>query len=155
MMYSLVLTAGEYEVALPPRCPDCILNRVISGHMTETKYTPRPPTKRMKKLARKQEQKVMDGIGGRRQCASGALPGYKSDGRLLGRVRMEAKFTFAKVFALRHEDLQKLRGECEGRERPAFVIDFKNRASGKTQDRWVAIPHVDWEKMINAASDNS
>jgi hypothetical protein len=163
MTYELVIDGfigaeGEpAEAALGPYCVDCILNRVLHGILNPSREAAKrkPPSNKMRRQSRKQEREIMDGIGGRVQCASGAVAGYKSDGRLHNRVRMEAKFTYAKSFSIKRSDLDKIRGECEGRESPAFVVDFKDRASGRTQDRWVMIPHKEWERMINGSADDS
>lgn len=155
-LYNLLIESGEGEGAIGPICVNCLLNRVLHGIVSPTKVkVARPPTAHMKKLSRKQEEKVMTGVGGRRQPGSGAVPGYKGDGRLKGHIRMEAKFTYAKSFSVKRSELDKIRGECEDGEKPAFVIDFKDKGSGKTKDRWVIITHKDWENMINALAPNS
>jgi hypothetical protein len=153
-IYKLIINVEDIEAVLDPYCPNCLLNRVMHGFVAE-EIKSRMSAKKIRRASRKQEQQIMDGIGGRVQPGSGCVDGYKSDGRLKGRVRVEAKFTFGTIFSVKRADLDKIRGECQGRERPAFVIDFKERASGKTQDRWVLVPHKDWESMINAAADDS
>jgi hypothetical protein len=67
---------------------------------------------------------------------------------------MEAKLTYAQQYTLKRSDLTKLRGECQGKEEPAFIIDFVDRPTGRVEDRWAVVPHHVWEKFINA-SDNS
>lgn len=104
---------------------------------------------KIKKASQKQERRIMAGIGGRVQPASGARPGYKSDGRKYGELRIEAKFTYANSYRLTLVDLNKLRSECEGPESPALVLDFKEKATGRTTDSWVVIPHAEWERIIN------
>jgi hypothetical protein len=79
----------------------------------------------------------------------------KSDSRLKGLLRIENKFTYGKSFSLTRQDLNKIRSECQGHESPAMQIDFKDRATNKTQDAWVCIPHLVWERMFNATADNS
>jgi hypothetical protein len=91
-------------------------------------------------------------INGRVQPASGALAGYKGDGRVLGSHRIETKYTFASSYRLQLSDLQKIQGECYGRERPAVVIDFKDKRTGKLKARWACIPHTDWEGYANAST---
>jgi hypothetical protein len=116
---------------------------------------PRAKTLKPKKIRRasiKQEREIMKGLGGRVQPGSGSKGGYKGDGRVYDQLRVEAKYTTAKSYRLNHSDLTKIRGECEGRERPALVLDFKEKGTLKTHDRWVVIPYADWEKYA-AAND--
>lgn len=111
---------------------------------------------KIKKASRKQEKRVMDGIGGRVQPASGARPHNKSDGRLRDRIRMEAKFTYSNSYRVNLTDLNKLRSECQGHERPAFVVAFVDKPTGRTNDEWVLMTRSDWEKLVNNESvDNS
>lgn len=111
--------------------------------------------KRIKKASRAQELQIAWGIaGGRRQPASGAFPGHKGDVRVRDRFRIEAKFTTALSYNVRRVELQKIRSECDGYERPVFVIDFKDQ-NLRTEDRWALIPYQDWEKLINATHDDS
>jgi hypothetical protein len=142
------------EATLGPFCINCLVTRVLQGAIDEPSFA-RPGAKKIRKLSRRQEHEVMNGIGGKVQPGSGCVDGYKSDGRLRDKVRVEAKFTFGTIYPVKRVDLDKIRGECQGHERPAFVIDFKERVTGKTQDRWVLIPHKDWENMINGATEHS
>lgn len=109
--------------------------------------------RKAKKLSRLQEEEIMTGIGGHRQAGSGSRPGYKSDGRLYNRVRMEAKYTTSKSYKLNHADLNKIRGECQGTEKPVLILDFKDPFTGRTTDRWAIIEYSEWEKYINAMQD--
>ena len=95
----------------------------------------------------------MEAIGGRVSKASGAMASDKSDGRLLDKVRMEAKFTFAKSFRLTRQILNKIRSECQGTEEPAVQIDFNDKVTGRVLDSWVVIPLHAWEKYVNALDD--
>ena len=108
--------------------------------------------KKIKKASTKQERQIMKGIGGRVQPASGAMASHKSDGRLRDKVRMEAKFTYADSYRVTLKDLNKLRSECQGSERPAFVIDFIDKSTGLRNDRWVLVTHSDWEKLVNGST---
>ena len=148
----------EIRVAGKEVVIDTTLRKLLDGVVD---FFPEPVKKRMKQgrvkqLCRKQDQDVMAGLdGGRVQPASGALSGYKSDGRVPGHHRVETKWTAAESFRLKRAELSKIRGECQRLEKPAMVIDFKDKATGRTEDRWVVIPHRDWEKYANAATNNS
>jgi hypothetical protein len=84
-----------------------------------------------------QEKKAEQRYGARRQPASGALPHAKADLRDPGRVRVECKFTRAKSYTLKLEDLKKLERERTGDEHPVFEIEFQ---SEKPFKRYVVIP---------------
>jgi hypothetical protein len=155
--YRGIISSAGAQGKLEPRCLDCIISRVANGVIQEELQQTGcgVSTRRIKKLSQKQERRIMSDIGGRVQSASGAKNGYKGDGRLYNQIRMEAKFTFAKQFSLTRTILNKIRGECEGSEKPAVVIDFKNKFTGITEDSWVVIPYSEWKKTTNDTSNNS
>lgn len=108
---------------------------------------------RLRRAATQQERKA-EALGGHRQSGSGARPGYKSDGRVIGRFRIENKFTTAQSFRLKLAELRKIRAECQGSETPVFDVEFREKGTLKVLDNWVLIPRAEWEKL-NAASDDS
>lgn len=111
--------------------------------------------KRIKRASAAQELEIANGLeGGRRQPASGALLGHKGDVRVRDKFRIEAKFTTSKSYNVKRADLLKIRSECDGFERPVFVVDFKDQ-NFRTEDRWVLIPYQDWEKLTDATSKHS
>lgn len=97
----------------------------------------------------------MEAIGGRTSKASGAMASDKSDGRLIDRIRLEAKLTYANSFRITRAVLNKIRGECVGLEEPVVQIDFNDKATGRVEDSWVVIPFHLWEKYVNATTDDS
>ena len=111
--------------------------------------------KHRKHLSKKQERRVAEGVGGRAQCGSGALPGNKGDGRVYGRLRIENKFTTKKSYSVKRSDLDKIRAECQGRETPVFQIDFRDPTFNRLEDSWVLIPEQVWRKLIRDTSDDS
>ncbi len=110
--------------------------------------------KRLRRAATKQENEI-ERMGGRRQSGSGARPGYKGDGRVDGRYRLENKFTQAASLRVKLSDLTKLRGECEGLEVPVFAIQFKEKGTLRTLDDWVLIPRKEFERLANEADNDS
>ena len=106
--------------------------------------------KHRRKRAAKQDVDVMGKLGGRVQPASGSLIGYKGDGRVIDRFRVETKYTQANSFSLKLSELWKIGGECEGSERPMFVIDFLEKGTGKLRGRYAVIPFSDMEKLNDA-----
>jgi hypothetical protein len=93
----------------------------------------------------------MENLGGRVQPGSGSRSGYKGDGRVFDRLRMEAKYTFSDSFKLELFELMKIAGECEGRERPVFVIDFKEKHTAKLRGRFVVLHDSDFQRMLHVA----
>lgn len=85
-------------------------------------------SKRQKKISRKQEQRIAEDIGGRVQPASGAMPWAKSDVRVMGVARAEAKYTAKSSYALQLNDLDKIAREA-GLEEAVLQICFVERNS--------------------------
>jgi hypothetical protein len=112
--------------------------------------------KRTRAVSRQQEQEVMEGLSdGRVQPGSGSVAGYKSDGRVFDKLRVEAKFTTGEVFKLELFELMKVAGECEGRERPVFVIDFKEKGTTRLKGRFVVLHDSDFQRMAHVAGIDS
>lgn len=132
-----------------------VANTQMHMLMQHKAEVPKGVSKRIKRISQKQERKVMESIGGRTSKASGAMASDKSDGRLLDRIRLEAKFTFASSYRLTRDVLNKIRGECQGKEEPAVQLDFNNKSTGGVEDSWVVIPLHVWEKYVNETAEDS
>jgi hypothetical protein len=111
-----------------------------------TLFTPNPEqkpkkitAKQTKRASIRQENEVMEALGGRRQAGSGAVAHLKGDGRVRDKYRVEMKYTRANSYRVDRKELNKLRGECEGTEIPVFVIDFVDPQTGGSADRWVMV----------------
>lgn len=146
--------------ALGPLCSDCLYVHENTGYggiqlEVELEDPPKkgPPSKLDKKLSKKQEQRIASDIGGRMQPGSGNQAHAKSDVRKKGEFRVEAKFTRNKSFPLKKEILDKISGECVGKEKPVVQIDFVEGQHGQSRESWVVIPYEHWEEMINAGKD--
>lgn len=151
---SLTVVIGDAEDTVPASCASCRVGHVQLALLKKQESGgPRPPSNRMKKLSQKQEKRVMQDIGGRMHKASGAA-GDKGDGHLLDVVRVEMKYTFANSFKLGLDILEKIRGECRGKEIPSVVIDFKVKPTGRTVDSWAVIPYEVWKKVVNVLAEN-
>jgi hypothetical protein len=137
-----------------PFCLGCLVSVQHTLILEGVPLSQRVPVKKLKRQSQRQERQIMNDIGGRVQPASGARPGYKSDGRLYDKVRMEAKLTNAKAFSLKRSDLDKVRSECQGHEKPALIIDFKNKSTGRTEDRWAVIEYKEWERIVATTDDS-
>lgn len=148
------ISMGGTTDTLRALCKDCRLNTVQRGLLKPPPpQGPKPPNNRMKKISQKQERRVMEDIGGRVHKASGAA-GDKGDGHLRDVVRVETKYTFADSFRLGRDILDKIRGECRGKEIPTVVIDYKAKSSGRTVDSWAVIPYEVWKKVIHAIDNH-
>lgn len=130
------------------------LSRLVSGEqftafIPEPKGSSMPSRKIIKRVSMAQEKRSAEDIGGRRQSGSGARAGAKGDGRVHGRYRIENKFCFAKSLKVLLADLQKIRSECTGLETPLFQIEFKDKNTLRTLDRWVLMPWNQAKELIN------
>lgn len=148
---SIVVHAGEATDKTPPICPACQETEThkLTLMVPESKV-PRAPSKRMRQLSRKQERTVMEELGGRVMPASGSLPAHKGDGRIYNRARLEMKECFGLAFSLTRDILNKIRGECSGREEPIVVLDFKDKATGRTEDRWAVIEYKMLKRFLES-----
>lgn len=122
---------------------DAALNEVPEADKHQRKKVAR----RQKRLSMKQEVSIAESLNARVQKGSGALPWAKGDVLKSGVFRVEAKYTEAKSYSVKLEDLEKIQGECEGAEFPVFVIDFKQQ--GKTRERVALIPFNILETLLN------
>ena len=118
--------------------------------MTAESKLPSAVSRRVRALSRKQERTIMSDLGGRVMPASGSRPGYKGDGRVFDRIRVEMKESFSNTFKLTREILNKIRGECAGKEEPVVVVDFKDRRTGNTEDRWCILEYKVLKRIMDA-----
>lgn len=102
----------------------------------------------------RQERRVAESLGGHRQTGSGARRGYKGDGRVDGRFRIENKMTRAESMRVSLKDLQKIRSECEGLETPVFEVEFRDKHTLRPKEKWALVPWDTWEKLANAVGDD-
>ena len=120
------------KAGLPWSCPYCRANLMETGG---------PPDKKGRsdnqKRSKKQEEGVANRTGSRRQKASGSLSGAKGDVRAQGKMRGECKFTRAKSFSLKLEELKKIERETGNEEIPAFFIEFQCQ---QPPGRYVVVP---------------
>lgn len=111
-----------------------------------------PPAQRgvpqkLRRRAAKEEAWLAGSIGGKQQKASGALPGAKGDVRKRGVLRIESKITTTKSYRVDIELLRKIRSECQGTEKPAFIIAFVDPIHGRDEERWVLQPYEVWHEL--------
>jgi hypothetical protein len=111
----------------------------------------RKSLKRQKKASREQEIDIAEELGAKVQINSGATVGSKGDVRKKDVVRIEAKFTTAASYSLKLEELHKIAGECEGKEKPVFVVDFQDPLTHRPRDRYAIIPFEDYRELFDAS----
>lgn len=109
----------------------------------------RTSPQRRKRISKKQERRIEE-LGGNAQPGSGSRPGYKSDGRIRGRYRIENKYTETESYRVELRDLAKIRSECVGLEVPVFEVQFRAPRTMQVRDEWVLIPRKEWEKHVHA-----
>lgn len=69
------------------------------------------------------------------------------------RIRVEMKSTTKKDMSIVSRDvLNKIRGECEGREEPIVVVDFADRVTGRVEDQWALVELKVLERILNATA---
>jgi len=137
-----------------PICLNCLSQgtAVLRVELESDEVKPdRRPDKRARKRAQRQDQHVARLTGARIQPNSGATAHEKGDLRKKGELRIETKYTGKQGFRVTRAMLDKIRGECALKEKPALVLTFVHPDTLSTQDEWVIIPVEDW----NAAGDNS
>lgn len=115
------------------------------------------------KISRRQEKAVAEDLGGRRQAASGALPGYKGDVRredLRFPMLVECKRTGKASISVKLEHLVKISKEAAGYgAHPAFVFEFDSGVTVPGQmgwpvpRRWVAVPISTMRGMLEAIGE--
>lgn len=111
-------------------------------------------TKMKKKISMQQEETSAADLGGHRQTGSGSRIGYKGDGRVFGRFRIENKFSTGKEFRLKLADLRKIRAECAALEVPVYDVQFRDAGTLKVIDHWALVPWSEWKKRANVQADD-
>lgn len=155
-LQSLVLTAGDATDQTPSLCSACVQGEEHTLILMEVHRSAKgAPSAKVKKRSKKQERTVMDSLpGGRVQPGSGSRPGYKGDGRVYNRIRVEMKSTTKQDMSIVDRNvLNKIRSECTGREKPIVVVDFADKKSGRVEDRWALIEFKELEKILNATGE--
>lgn len=147
----LVLQDEKGEDVVGPFCVECWGSGEFYGvallGSSARKKAARPPSKRDKRRARRQELELAEETGGRTQPASGAMARAKGDVRKRGVYRGESKFTRSKAFLISRRVLDKISSECQGTEYPVVDICFLDE-TGRTEDRWVTLPFDTWKKLL-------
>lgn len=115
---------------------------------------------RGKRISLKQEKKAAIELGGKTMAASGATRlGGGGDVRVMGKIRLECKFTENDSYRLRYEDLRKVRKQAfKVLEEPVLQFAFycngiKKRAYAVIS--WGSGDYLNYEDHFWRTSDNS
>jgi hypothetical protein len=145
----LRLRAEGQEVAIETTMGSLLQGGVVGFFDVAHGTLLRTGPQRRKRISKKQEKRIEE-LGGNAQPGSGSRPGYKSDGRIRGRYRVENKYTSTESFRVEYKDLLKIRSECVGLEVPVFEVQFRAPRTLQVRDEWVLIPRKEWEKHVHA-----
>lgn len=153
-VYVFHVFVGDGSDKTDPMCAKCFLGGEQLFIIEQPDLSPgrHPPSRRLVKRTQKEERELAKRAGGRRQPASGALPGLKGDGVLKGVARWDSKMCFSKTVSWNFDDLVKIRSEAAYGEIPAIITAFTDRATHQVRERWVTIPYEIWEEKIIHAS---
>lgn len=94
-----------------------------------------------------QELRIAEDVGGRRNPASGGIPGFKGDVETR-KFLVEAKTTDRKRFCLTEKMLAKIDSEALNYGKiPALVIEFPTFRFGVTRS-WALVPYPVFAKIV-------
>lgn len=161
--YDIFLKADQAGIAVLRDIPQ---PAILSGQELSSDFLPynhdktsrsRPDASpaRVRRSITQQERRTAEALGGHRQTGSGARRGYKGDGRVEGRYRIENKMTRAASVRVHHSDLQKIRAECAAGEVPVFEVEFREKSTLRVKDKWAMVPWDVFERLANEAGDDS
>jgi hypothetical protein len=100
------------------------------------------------KKSQAQELGTSTQVGGRIMPASGSRRGMKGDARVIGELRIENKFTEAKQWPLKLDDLKLIASRASGGEIPVLQLDY--RQPPRTQ-RYAVVRWSDLLALLEAA----
>jgi uncharacterized Zn finger protein (UPF0148 family) len=131
------------------RCTSCA--RVFSSWEIESKeYTPKVSRSRSTRAqADKQEKRVAKELDARQTIASGQTPIDKGDIRS-DVVRVECKYTDAKSYTLKADDLTKIASQATGEQIPLFYVEFR-----KAGDAYYVVPEHWFLALLEAYNDQN
>jgi hypothetical protein len=95
-----------------------------------------------------QELKIERDTGARRQKASGATPFAKGDNRLVGKLRIEAKFTTARSFSLKLSDIDKIRMEALSSQVEDWVMQVEFGRPGGVSKKFAVMDWATYEDFL-------
>lgn len=158
--------AGYAVELYDPETQECVHKALIPkgrpGKLSVPVDVPEAPVERSpavnrstRRASKKQERRIAEDIGGRAQPASGALPHAKGDVRKQGKLRIEAKMTYAESYRLTRDVLDKIASHATFDEVPVVVVDFVDKRTQRVERSVAVVPYEDWVRISNAADVDS
>lgn len=139
---------------LIPKGSERLLTLTVSTQADQQEEKRAPAvSKQVRKLSQKQERRIADDVDGRVQPASGALSHARGDVRKYGKLRIEAKLTYAKSFSITEALLDKIEAHATFGEVPTIVVDFMDKRSNKSKRSIAIVPYDSWVKETKNATD--
>ena len=71
----------------------------------------------------------------------------------MGRLRVEAKTTWAGSYRLTEAVLDKISAQASHGEIPVVVVDFVDKKTNKVRRSVVVVPYEDWVNEVNNGAD--
>lgn len=107
-------------------------------------------SRRGKRISLQQEKRVAADLGGRTMAASGATRlGGGADVRVLGKTRIECKFTESDNYILKFAELEKLKKQAnKSLEYPVFQFAFRETSGRLTQYAVIPWSEGDGPKIV-------
>lgn len=136
---NIAILKQRKKAGLPYTCEHC------SADLIEHGTRPKSGATDSQKRSRNQEKRVASREGGKRQPGSGSVDGFEGDVRVTGKYRGECKFTRAKSFSLKLEELMKLEKQAGSGELPAFDIEFQGINPHR---RYVVLPEWVFDTLM-------
>lgn len=153
---ALSVTVEGRAGTLEPICLECLVTGERTGDIPLEELSPgavprRKALRHNKRASYKQEVSLAGELGGRVQPGSGNQKHAKGDLRKDGIFRLEAKLTHSDSFSLKLDELLKIQSECDGQERPVFVVDFLKKGTGQLRDRFAVIAFDHLKELLDGA----
>lgn len=136
------MTMMMKSAGLPWKCTGCRCDLFVDSNRTARERRGRSDNQ---KRSIKQEKRVAEREGGRRQPASGALPGFEGDVRVSRRYRGECKLTRKRSYTLKLDDLEKLERQAYRDELPVLDLEFQDSSMPK---RYVIMPEWVFDALM-------
>jgi hypothetical protein len=156
LVISLSVFTDSQQDDLPTLCAKCL----CKPEGIEMKLMLRAPAveaskqkvlRQQKKRSKAQEKEIAEELGAWTQPGSGNKAYAKGDVRKKGKFLVEAKYTAADSYALHHADLEKIQAECTDLEKPVFVVEYVDKITLRTKDRYAVLPFGELKELLDGA----
>lgn len=143
----------------PPICAKCLcrpggIEMKLALKAPDVEVTKHKTLRQQKKRSKEQEKEIAEELGAWTQPGSGNKAYAKGDVRKKGKFRVEAKYTGAESYSLQHQDIEKIMAECTGLEKGVLVVDFVDKITLRTKDRFAVIHFGDLKELLDGAGQH-